>query len=127
MPRVMLVDGYPSVRKLYSLHLKAYGLEVVDTPTFAEALVFLQTNFQFDAIFVNINFYEHTGLRFIESVRQRCRAIPVVAILQIVVEDNTVKELMRRGAHACLISPILKKDFYPVLAQLGLNDAPSQA
>src|SRR5215207_6577274 len=116
----MMVDGYPSVRRLYVLHLKSYGLTVDDIATFADALVQLTTDSRFDAIFANVNFFDQEGLRFIETVAKGYPGIPLIVILQTALAQNTVARVRRMGASACLIAPTLRQDFLPVLTQLNL-------
>jgi CheY-like chemotaxis protein len=125
MPRVMLVDGYDSVRRLYALHLHAYGLEVENIATFAEGLERLKTDPQFDAIFANVNYYQQVGFRFIETVAHAYPEVPVVVILQIKAWGDTERRLYRLGVRDYLVAPTLRKDFREILETLNLYRAPN--
>ncbi len=103
-PNVLIVDDNEKILQLYRRHLLLAGYEVVTAATVAQAHDAVGGR-RFDAILLDLNLPDGSGLDFVDEVRQANRAVAIVVMTGH--GDVTVAvDAMRRGADNFLVKPV---------------------
>ncbi len=103
-PNVLIVDDNEKILQLYRRHLLLAGYEVVTAATVAQAHEATGER-RFDAILLDLNLPDGSGLDFVDEVRQANRAVAIVVMTGH--GDVTVAvDAMRRGADNFLVKPV---------------------
>lgn len=92
MPRVMIVDDEPSVRKLVGKLLRSQGLEVVEARDGAQALA-LAASPPVDLILLDIDMPEMDGLETLGRLRRDCPQAIVIMVSGINDEGRALRSI----------------------------------
>jgi DNA-binding NtrC family response regulator len=119
MARVLLVGGYPSLRLLYFFHLTKLGCDVISARQFSEALLFLQIDYRFEVIFVNLSTPLEAGLAFIDFIRKIYPSMPFVVTAPATGEAHAALDALR-AERLVIYTPATIDDLEVILEALGL-------
>jgi DNA-binding NtrC family response regulator len=125
MTRVLLVGGYPSLRLLYFFHLTKLGCDVISARQFSEALRFLQIDYRFEVIFVNLSVPLEAGLAFIDFIRKIYPSMPFVVTAPATVEAHAALDTLR-AERLVIYTPATIDDLDVILDALGLSHRNSE-
>ena len=128
MPRILLVGGYPSLRLLYFFHLTKLGCDVISARQFSEALLFLQIDYRFQVIFVNLSSPLEAGLAFIDFIRKIYPSMPFVVTAPATDEAHAALDALR-AEQLVIYTPANIDDLEQILDALGLlnrNSVPNE-
>jgi DNA-binding NtrC family response regulator len=119
MARVLLVGGYPSLRLLYFFHLTKLGCDVISARQFSEALRFLQIDYRFEVIFVNLSVPLEAGLAFIDFIRKIYPSMPFVVTAPANDQAHTALDTLK-AEQIIIYTPASIDDLEQILESLGL-------
>jgi DNA-binding NarL/FixJ family response regulator len=97
--KIMVVDDHPLVRDALRTSLRALGTdaEIVEARTGAEALEQAAQTPDMDLVLLDLNLPDAHGFSVLDTLRERCPAVPVVVLSSNEGRD-TVMEAIERGA-----------------------------
>jgi two-component system response regulator HydG len=105
MPRVLIADDEPSMRRILSMLLREDGHEVKEAGGVAEALHHLSAE-GFDLVITDQKMRDGEGLALLASCREIDPALPVILITAFATVELAV-EAMRGGAFDVLTKPFM--------------------
>jgi DNA-binding NtrC family response regulator len=103
-PAVMLIEDNASTRFGFVRYFSREGYDIAEAATLAEAVALLTAR-RFDAVILDINLPDGSGLQFISTVRAMDTYIPVIVITGSA-DIPLAVEAMQRGADNFLSKPI---------------------
>jgi CheY-like chemotaxis protein len=105
MSKILLVDDEPMIRYLCKFILNQMKVDVVETSSGSEALLEIQTNGPFDAIFID---YRMPGIDGIQTIKEIRKLYPTAKIVFMSAAVETNGEAQKAGADEFLSKPIIK-------------------
>lgn len=103
-PRILLIEDEPGTRFGFVKYLAKSGFEIKEAESLEQAVEFF-SELQFDAILLDINLPDGSGIDFIDRVRAHSADIPLI----IITGDGDIPlavDAMRRGADNFLTKPV---------------------
>ncbi len=101
---VLIVDDDEAILRLYRRHLASDGYEIISAKTLAEARDAAGER-RFDAVLLDLNLPDGSGLEFVDELRKSSPAAAVVVITGFG-DISVAVDAMRRGADNFLIKPV---------------------
>ncbi|MEW5746355.1 MAG: sigma-54 dependent transcriptional regulator [Nitrospirota bacterium] len=107
-PAVLLIDDEPGIQFGFSKYLTGAGYSITGAANLSEAREALLAQ-RFDAVLLDLNLPDGSGLDFIVDLRESCPAVPLIIITGIG-DIPLAVEAMRRGADNFLTKPVNMAD-----------------
>jgi len=108
MPRVLVIDDEPMLRRTLADYLEDMGCETALAANGAEGLEALE-NFQADVALVDLNMPVMDGYAFINAAHSRLPDLPVIVVSGVGTVDKAV-EAIRLGAWDYITKPVSRFD-----------------
>ncbi len=107
-PAILLIDDDDGIRFGFSKYLSKAGYEMEGVPTLNDARQAMLSRY-FDAVLLDMNLPDGSGLEFIEEIRKANTSIPIVVITGFS-DVMTAVEAMQKGADNFLPKPVNMKN-----------------
>jgi DNA-binding response OmpR family regulator len=105
MPRILILEYYPPLRRVQAVTLQRAGWDVVSAMSAHEALRAIEQD-SFDVFLLDVDIATGESWAVLQALRASCDSHPVVALLDPDTDNWRQQELVALGAKVILHKPV---------------------